>query len=224
MVHYANGKIYRINDELNRCMYVGSTQMPLRNRWWNHKHKRDDWHIEMIESYPCTHRHELESREEYWRLTYKPTLNKKRCSTGILSKTTRELYYRSARYKELYFPKFQCSCGRVLIARHRERHIQTRIHANRMRDVRMREALYLRRHPIWDSIYPVTSCMKQEPKEPQRSPFTVVHHALQDWGLICLTFVDYWAKSIMQSLLGIIGDLAFFLINSARCFGNLIKG
>ena len=52
---------------------------------------------------------------------------------------------------------------------------------------------------------------------------TVVHHALQDWGLICFTIAEYWAKSIMQSLLGIIGDLAFFLINSARCFRNLIK-
>ena len=52
---------------------------------------------------------------------------------------------------------------------------------------------------------------------------TVVHHALQDWGLICFTIAEYWTKSIVQSLLGIIGDLTFFLINSARCFGNLIK-
>ena len=53
--------------------------------------------------------------------------------------------------------------------------------------------------------------------------YTVVHHALQDWGLICFTIAEYWAKSIVQSLLGIIGDLTFFLINSARCFGNLIE-
>ena len=35
---------------------------------------------------------------------------------------------------------------------------------------------------------------------------TVAHHALQDWGLICFKMVEYWAKSIVQSLLGIIGD------------------
>ena len=54
-------------------------------------------------------------------------------------------------------------------------------------------------------------------------PGTVVHHALQDWGLICFTIAEYWAKSIVQSLLGIIGDLAFFLINSVTVRGFTIK-
>ena len=52
---------------------------------------------------------------------------------------------------------------------------------------------------------------------------TVVHHALQDWGLICLKMIEYWTKSIVQSLLGIIGDLALFLINSVTVRGFTIK-
>ena len=55
------------------------------------------------------------------------------------------------------------------------------------------------------------------------SKFTVVHHALQDWALTCLKMVEYWAKSIMQSLLGFIEDLALFLINSVTVRGFRIK-
>ena len=65
----------------------------------------------------------------------------------------------------------------------------------------------------------------QEPLLVGSGPFldTVVHRALQDWALICFTIAEYWAKSIVQSLLGIIGDLALFLINSVSVRGFTIQ-
>ena len=52
---------------------------------------------------------------------------------------------------------------------------------------------------------------------------TVVHHALQDWGLVCSTLVQDWAKCVVHKLLEIIGDLALFLINSVTVSGFMIK-
>ena len=34
---YTNGKIYQITNNLNDMIYIGSTCLPLRKRWYNHK-------------------------------------------------------------------------------------------------------------------------------------------------------------------------------------------
>ena len=33
---YNNGKIYQITNNLNDMVYIGSTCLPLRKRWYNH--------------------------------------------------------------------------------------------------------------------------------------------------------------------------------------------
>ena len=36
---YDNGKIYQITNNLNDMVYIGSTCLPLRKRWYNHKNE-----------------------------------------------------------------------------------------------------------------------------------------------------------------------------------------
>ena len=36
---YTNGKIYQITNNLNDMIYIGSTCLPLRKRWYNHKNE-----------------------------------------------------------------------------------------------------------------------------------------------------------------------------------------
>jgi group I intron endonuclease len=93
---YANGKIYKLVNTVDNEVYVGSTYNTLACRLSNHKYhaKRPydksrlvykhlntiGWQnvqIELIETYPCNDRQELEIRERYWIDKLKPTLNKR---------------------------------------------------------------------------------------------------------------------------------------------------
>ena len=83
---YTNGKIYQITNNLNDMIYIGSTCLPLRKRWYNHKkdmNNRDmtrpprrlfqlaeqigwnEMRIVLIEAYPCNSSDELRRREEF---------------------------------------------------------------------------------------------------------------------------------------------------------------
>ena len=81
---YTNGKIYQITNNLNDMIYIGSTCLPLRKRWYNHKNEMnygkgstrrlfqmaaqigwDEMRIVLVESYPCDSSDELRRREEY---------------------------------------------------------------------------------------------------------------------------------------------------------------
>ena len=81
---YTNGKIYQITNNLNDMVYIGSTCLPLRKRWYNHKNEMnygkgstrrlfqmaaqigwDEMRIVLVESYSCDSSDELRRREEY---------------------------------------------------------------------------------------------------------------------------------------------------------------
>jgi len=87
MNKYENGKIYKIVDDTNDNIYIGSTyQKYLSRRLQGHltnykryiegKRERNitsfkifensSYHIELIEKYPCKNRMELEKRERYY--------------------------------------------------------------------------------------------------------------------------------------------------------------
>ena len=61
---YENGKIYKIVDENDDIIYVGSTKTTLKVRWDRHKLKCDEYKIQLIENYPCESRRELEKYEQ----------------------------------------------------------------------------------------------------------------------------------------------------------------
>ena len=104
MVNYANGKIYRLVNNVDEKYYIGSTCNPLHKR--KNRHKRDavksptqpvykhlniiGWEnveIILIESFPCNSKAELEARERYWIELLKPALNK-----AIPTRTPKERY------------------------------------------------------------------------------------------------------------------------------------
>ena len=149
MIDYKQGKIYKILNNQHQCMDIGSTTSPLRIRWYNHRYNRDGWNIVLVESYWAKDRKDLEMREEYWRLAMKPTLNRKRCSNGIPYKHTDKQYNTCKRFKELYFPRIICVCGRRIIARTLERHQTYRIHRRLYMTRTLAREIYFRQHPIW---------------------------------------------------------------------------
>jgi len=83
MPDYKNGKIYKITNDVNDKVYVGSTTQGLRERMIGHRSDRkrkshlslyvdmdnigvEHFKMELIEEYPCECKRELLLREEYW--------------------------------------------------------------------------------------------------------------------------------------------------------------
>lgn len=108
---YDNGKIYKLVNDVNEEIYVGSTCMPLHKRLYEHKYRAKKkpemkvykclnvvgWEsvkIILVEDYPCKSKDELIRRERYWIETLKPSLNK-----NIPTRTKKE--YRDDNRKEL---------------------------------------------------------------------------------------------------------------------------
>src|SRR5687767_8045615 len=92
MVNYNNSKIYKIVNNVNNKIYIGSTCNLLRVRWnW---HKADmkkkpnrliyqekyilgvqNFRIILIENFACNNRNELRAREQFYIELLKPSLN-----------------------------------------------------------------------------------------------------------------------------------------------------
>jgi group I intron endonuclease len=93
---YQNGKIYKlVNSNDPNEFYVGSTKNELRKRLHGHKeackggelstvYQRmrelgpDDFHIVLLEAWPCNSKDELRQREDHWIVQLQPKLNMKR--------------------------------------------------------------------------------------------------------------------------------------------------
>ena len=64
-INYQNGKIYKIINENNEIIYIGSTaQLLLCDRYKNHKYKAPNNKIILIENYSCNSKEELCMREQ----------------------------------------------------------------------------------------------------------------------------------------------------------------
>jgi len=91
MVNYGKGKIYKLVNDVDNKIYIGSTTNPLCKRKGEHKKSSkfekmkvyqhlnvigwENVHIVLIENYPCTSKEELFSRERYWMEQLKSELN-----------------------------------------------------------------------------------------------------------------------------------------------------
>ena len=65
MVNYQNGKIYKIINENNEIIYIGSTaEYYLSSRYAKHKLKAPNHKIILIENYSCSNCEELRKREQ----------------------------------------------------------------------------------------------------------------------------------------------------------------
>ena len=83
MVNYQNGKIYKIINENNEIIYIGSTaEQHLSQRYTRHKHKAPNHKIILIENYSCNSREELRKREQQIIEEHSNLLNKCRAYTS----------------------------------------------------------------------------------------------------------------------------------------------
>tara|TARA_Y100000385_G_C12617024_1_gene435366 strand:- start:7 stop:495 length:489 start_codon:yes stop_codon:yes gene_type:complete len=63
-VGYENGKIYKILDENDNIVYIGSTKTSLEVRWKKHNLYCNQYTIVLIENYACESKRELEKCEQ----------------------------------------------------------------------------------------------------------------------------------------------------------------
>ena len=103
-INYANGKIYKLVNNIDDKIYIGSTVNPLYKRKGQHKSTSilkpniklyqylneigwDNVDIILIENFPCESKEVLHQRERYWIDILKPQLN-----TNIPTRTLKEYY------------------------------------------------------------------------------------------------------------------------------------
>ena len=89
---YQNAKIYKISNDIDKFIYVGSTIQPLNIRFTKHKSKSkryperkiykhfmklgiDHFEIKLIKNYPCNNKLELEIEEERIKIMLNAQLN-----------------------------------------------------------------------------------------------------------------------------------------------------
>jgi hypothetical protein len=92
MTKYQHGKIYKIDNDVDNLIYVGSTIQPLNIRFSDHKcasklhperkiYKHfmklgiDHFEIKLIKNYPCNNKLELEIEEERYKIMLNAQLN-----------------------------------------------------------------------------------------------------------------------------------------------------
>jgi hypothetical protein len=91
MVNYQNGKIYKIINENNEIIYIGSTaEEKLCRRYTHHEYKAPNHKIILIENYPCNNREELRMREQQVIEEHSDLLNKIRAYISEEQKKERD--------------------------------------------------------------------------------------------------------------------------------------
>ena len=103
MVNYQNGKVYKIINENNEIIYIGSTaQELLCDRYKTHKYKAPSHRIILIENYACNSKQELYMKEQQIIEEHSDLLNKYK---AYQSKENRKEYkkeYHKQYQKEYY--------------------------------------------------------------------------------------------------------------------------
>ena len=111
---YQYGKIYKLIDNTNEDIYIGSTITSLTKRLYSHKSqyistkrhnkcistniiKNNDYKIILIEQYPCYCKIELNKREQYW-IDITNCINK---NSAHLTETQKKINYKDS-YKKAY--------------------------------------------------------------------------------------------------------------------------
>ena len=204
MIDYTQGKIYNVLNDQEQCMYVGHTTQTLKQRWNSHRYNREGWTIHLLEAYQAKDRFDLETREEEWRLRLQPRMNKRRCSNGIPYKRSDKAYNRCKRFKDLYFPRTNCVCGRTVTARKLIEHQATGLHRRTLVNTTFGRALYFRRHSIWHLI--CCRFPKRRRNEGSRGPSPCCSPSRADltrvFRQVCVEILGIW---LMFELLNFIG-------------------
>jgi hypothetical protein len=148
MTDYSKAKIYKIIDNTNGNIYIGSTTQALSKRLAKHRDnyksyknetsdymtsfeiiKNNNYLIVLLEECPCENREQLHKIERK-HIDENPCINK-----NIPTRTVKEygIKYRaenSERIKQLKSLKYVCPCKKEYTSSHKLRHERTQFHQN----------------------------------------------------------------------------------------------
>lgn len=152
MPNYSNGKIYKLVNNVNNLIYIGSTINKLRVRFAGHKVPskinnrksklyelmreigKYNFKIILIENFSCNSKEELNSREQYWIDKLNPELNMLGAIFNEENRKTKtkirnERYYKENKEETLkkQGKKYQCNCGKILTIGKKARHNKTKV-------------------------------------------------------------------------------------------------
>jgi len=120
MNRYQKGKIYKLVNDADDEIYVGSSCLDLSKRFYFHKHASktkghvkvykhlntvgwDNVHIILVESFACSNKMELEKRERYWFDILSPSLNTNSVGLSDNERLTSVVKYKNnQRIKQCY--------------------------------------------------------------------------------------------------------------------------
>ena len=156
MPDYSKGKIYKLVDNTNENVYIGSTITTLAHRLTVHKLKtnlcvsksiiqNNNFKIELIELYPCNTKNELLMRERYWIentiCINKTTPIKTKDETimqrnkyreinreHILEKKREHYQLNKERMLDQQKQPYICNCGSIICIGDKVRHFKTKKH------------------------------------------------------------------------------------------------
>ncbi len=160
--NFSNGKIYKISNDYNDDIYVGSTCDTLVKRFIKHKSKSktertklynfineigfNRFRIELIEVYPCEDKYQLRQKEDFW-IRQIATLN----SRGSSPLPIDEILNKQSEYNKQYYieneekikdykrnlyqknkEKIVCECGCKISKNYLNKHIKNKKHLDKM--------------------------------------------------------------------------------------------
>mmetsp|Transcript_24261 Transcript_24261/g.24874 ORF Transcript_24261/g.24874 Transcript_24261/m.24874 type:complete len:158 (+) Transcript_24261:133-606(+) len=154
MVNYQLGKIYKIVDNTNGNVYIGSTCEPTLARrlaghvgnykkYLNGKYhyvtsfnilENNNYDMVLIEKYPCESKEELHKRERYY-IESIECINKYIPNNMTNGKQEYQKEYKKNNKDQLYLKAKQpytCSCDHIIRISDKARHLKTKKHINYM--------------------------------------------------------------------------------------------
>ena len=158
MIDYSKGKIYKIIDNTNGNIYIGSTCLPtLAHRLAHHKNgykdylkgnrgltssyyilENDNYDIVLLDEVNCTNKDQLFQRERFYIDSmncvnlHKPARTKEEYVE--INKRTRKAHYEKNKNEinKNLREKYTCPCGSVICVGERWDHIKTKKHTTLM--------------------------------------------------------------------------------------------
>ena len=146
---YQHGKIYKISNDIDKLIYVGSTIQPLSQRFTNHKcasklhpniklYKHfaklgiHHFKIILIKLYPCNNKLELEIEEERYKLLLNAQLNTRRAFRTAEQRKEQDnkskKKYREKNRAKINERIFCAICGKTYTRSHKSRHCKSNHH------------------------------------------------------------------------------------------------
>jgi hypothetical protein len=142
---YQNAKIYKISNDIDQLIYVGSTITSLSQRFSSHKSKSKlyperkiykhfakygihHFEIKLIKKYPCNNKLELEIEEERYKIMLNAQLNMVRAHRTVEQRKEYQNEYREKNRAKINERLFCTICGKTYTRKHKSRHCKTKWH------------------------------------------------------------------------------------------------